>query len=101
MPSRSRGVPGPRWGLSSGSPKARPGGGGRRTELKRAASPLRLLLHVLDAGEDDAFGTFLGVAEIEFVLGQEHRIAVDVVGDAGAIGGDEGLELLAVCAGDP
>lgn len=47
---------------------------------------LRLLLHILDARERNALGAFLGVAEIELVFGQEHRIAVDVVGDAGAVG---------------
>jgi hypothetical protein len=46
----------------------------------------RLFLHVLDAGERDAFGAFADIAEIEFILGEEHRIAVDVVGDAGTIG---------------
>src|SRR6202035_4727512 len=56
----------------------------------------RLLLHVLDAGKIDALGAFPGVAEIEFVLGEKHRIAVDVVGDAGAVGRYEGLELRAV-----
>src|ERR1700710_1085189 len=30
------------------------------------------LLHILDAGEDDALGTFLGVAQIELVLRQKH-----------------------------
>src|SRR5882757_7353666 len=53
------------------------------------ACTLRLLLHVLDVGEGDAPGTLAGVAEIELVLGHEHRIAVDVVGDAGIVGGDE------------
>src|SRR5262249_6459538 len=62
---------------------------------------LRLLLHVLDVGEDDALGAFPGVAEIELVLGHEHGVAVDVVGDAGAVGGDEGLQLFLVLGGDP
>src|SRR5258708_6368791 len=44
---------------------------------------LRLFLHVLDVGKIDALGALAGVAEIEFVLGHEHRVAVDVVGDAG------------------
>jgi hypothetical protein len=57
---------------------------------------LRLLLHILDAGECDALGPFAGVAEVKFILGQKHRIAVDVVGDAGAVGGNERVELLAV-----
>src|SRR5258708_21353918 len=61
----------------------------------------RLLLHILDAGKGDAFGAFADVAEIKFVLGQKHRIAIDVVGDAGAIGGDEGLEFPAVVGGNP
>src|SRR6202022_3010797 len=64
-------------------------------------TPPRLLLHVLDTGERDALGPFLGVAEIEFILGEKHRIAVDVVGDAGAVGGDEGVELLAVIRRNP
>src|SRR3981081_4288823 len=66
--------------------------GGSRLQ-RRAPSHL---LHVLDAGEGDAFGALAGVAEIELVLGQEHRIAVDIVGDAGAVCGDESFELLAV-----
>jgi hypothetical protein len=71
----------------------------RRTTAKaggRSASPLRFLLHVLDVGEGDPLGPFAGIAEIELVLGHEHRIAVDVIGDAGAVGGDEGFQLLAV-----
>src|ERR1700729_3989736 len=52
-----------------------------------SSSPaLRLLLHILDTGERNALGAFLGIAQIEFVPGQEHRIAVDVVGDAGTVG---------------
>src|ERR1700682_6418062 len=61
----------------------------------------RLLFHILDAGKIDALGAFLGVAEIEFILGQEHRIAIDVVGDAGTVGGDEGVEFLAVIGRNP
>ena len=64
--------------------------------MEGAPARSRLLLHVLDAGKHDPLGAFPGVAEIEFVLGQEHRIAIDVVGDAGVVGGDERLELLAV-----
>ena len=45
-----------------------------------------LLLHILDAGKGDAFCAFADIAEIEFILGEEHRIAVDVVGDAGTVG---------------
>src|SRR5258708_7570083 len=41
----------------------------RRHELRGS----RLLLHVLDAGKDDALGAFADIAEIEFVLGQKHR----------------------------
>jgi hypothetical protein len=57
---------------------------------------LRLLLHVLDVGEGNSLGAFAGIAEIELVLGHEHRVAVDIIGDAGAVGGDKGLEFLAV-----
>src|ERR1700722_16353645 len=67
----------------------------------KGAALQRLLLHVLDAGKIDALGAFPGVAEIEFVLGEKHRIAVDVVGDAGAVGRYEGLQLLAVIRRDP
>src|SRR3954451_23669362 len=42
------------------------------------------LLHILDAGKHDAFGTLFGIAEIELVLRQKYRVAVDIVGDAGA-----------------
>jgi hypothetical protein len=63
---------------------------------RRSVPASRLLLHILDAGECDALGALAGIAEIEFILGQEHRIAVDIVGDAGTIGGDEDVELLAV-----
>src|SRR3954452_10294253 len=76
--------------------KANPGGRRRPTAL-----PSRLLLHVLDAGENDAFGALLGIAEIDLVSGEEHRIAVDVVGNAGAVGGDERLELLAIVGRNP
>src|SRR6202163_2256252 len=55
-----------------------------------------LFLHILDARKRNALGALFGIAEIEFVLRQKHRIAVDVVGDAGAVGGDERLDLLAV-----
>src|ERR1700742_1819018 len=61
----------------------------------------RLFLHILDAGKDDALGAFPRVAEIEFVLRQEHRIAIDVVGNAGAVGRDERIELPAVIGGNP
>ena len=67
----------------------------RGTTMK-PLDPLRLLLHILDAGEDDALGALPGVAEIEFILGEEHRIAVDVVGNAGAVGGNESIQFLAV-----
>src|ERR1039457_4668416 len=60
----------------TGSPLSR----GRRIHRRSAAPSSRLLLHVLDAGKRDAFGAFADVAEIEFVLGQKHRIAIDVVG---------------------
>jgi hypothetical protein len=60
------------------------------------ATPLRFLLHVLDVGEGDALGPLAGVAQIELVLGHEYRIAVDIIGDAGAVGRDERLQLLAV-----
>src|SRR5580692_1209989 len=70
-------------------------------ERKRRAPSSRLLLHILDAGEDDALGAFPGVAEIEFILGEEHRIAVDVVGDAGTVGGDESIQFLAVIRRNP
>src|ERR1700760_2267837 len=62
---------------------------------------LRSLLHVLDGRERDAFGALLCVAEIELVLGHEHGVAIDVVGDPGTVGGDEGLELLPVVGGHP
>src|SRR6266404_3362318 len=75
---RSRGVLGP--------PLSR-----RTTEGSGATAPLSLLLHVLDAGKIDALGAFAGIAEIELVLRHEHRIAVDVVGDARTVGRDEGL----------
>src|SRR5437879_6983822 len=80
---RSRGVLGP--------PLSR-----RTTAEVGATAPLRLLLHVLDVGKIDPLGPFAGVAEIELVFGHEHRVAIDVIGDAGAVGGDEGLQLLAV-----
>jgi len=35
-------------------------------------------------------------AEIEFILGQEHRIAVDNRRRRGTVGGDERVELLAI-----
>src|SRR3984893_9095836 len=76
-------------------------GGRRRSGPKAAQRRSRLLLHILDAGKDDALGALTGVAEIELVLGQKHRIAVDVVGDAGAVGGDESIELLAIVGGNP
>src|SRR5512132_3030636 len=72
--------------------------GGRRGGRNDA---LRLPLHVLDVGEGDPLGPFAGIAEVKLVLGHEHRIAVDVIGDAGAVGGDEGLQLLAVVGRDP
>src|SRR3982074_262361 len=61
----------------------------------------RLLLHILDAGKNDALGALFGIAEIEFILGQEHRIAIDVIGDSGTIGGNERLEFLAVIGRNP
>src|SRR5882757_3551805 len=48
-----------------------------RGTITGVAPPSRLLLHILDAGKDDALGAFAGVAEIEFIFGEEHRIAVD------------------------
>jgi len=54
------------------------------------------LLHVLDVGEHDAFGALAGVAEIELILGEKHRIAVDVVSDTGVVSGDEGVKLLRI-----
>ena len=72
----------------------------RLTRHVRAFSS-RLLLHVLDAREHDALGAFAGVVEIELVLGQKYRIAIDIVGDAGAIGRDERVELLAVVGRNP
>src|SRR3984957_16745509 len=50
----------------------------------KGAALQRLLLHVLDAGKIDALGAFPGVAEIEFVLGEKHRIAVVEVAPTGA-----------------
>jgi len=44
----------------------------------------------------DTLGAFPGVAEIKFILGEEYRVAIDVVGNAGAVGGDEGVEFLTV-----
>src|SRR5258708_20084279 len=66
-----------------------------------AAPASRLLLHILDAGKGNALSALPDIAEIEFILGQKHRIAIDVVGDAGAVGGDECLEFLAIVGGDP
>src|SRR6478752_1207946 len=64
----------------------------RRTTLEAGQHrALRLLLHVLDAGKIDALGAFAGVAEVKFVLGEEHRVAVDIVSDARAVGGNEGI----------
>src|SRR6267142_3802704 len=60
-----------------------------------------LLLHVLDAGKADPLGALAGIAEIELVLGHEDRIAINVVGDAGIVGGNERFELLAVVGGNP
>src|SRR5260221_13231439 len=53
----------------------------------------RLLLHVLDARKIDALGTFFGVAEIKFIPGEVHRIAINVVGDRGAVARDYVIEL--------
>src|SRR5579859_3011138 len=69
------------------------------SDLTRSRS--RPLLHVLDVREGDALGALLGIAEIELVPGHEDGIAVDVVGDAGAVGRDEGFQLLVVAGGNP
>src|SRR3954451_15866403 len=70
--------------------------------LQRGRSPtLALLLDVLDVGELDALRPFPCVAEIELVPRQIDGIAVDIVGDAGGVGSDEGIELLAVVRRDP
>src|SRR3984957_19196179 len=50
----------------------------------KGPAPSRFFLHVLDAGKIDALGAFPGVAEIEFVLGEKHRIAVVEVAPTGA-----------------
>src|SRR3954453_22687000 len=56
----------------------------------------RLLLYVLDAGEIDPLGALARVAEVEFVLGQKHRIAIDIIGDPRAVGGYERIQFLVV-----
>jgi hypothetical protein len=43
---------------------------------------------VLHVGEHDAGRAVLGVAEIELVARQKHRVAVEVVGDAEPVGLD-------------
>src|SRR6185312_69833 len=58
------------------------------------------LLHILDVGESDPLGALLGVTEIELVARHEDRVAIDVVGDAGPVGHDEGVQLLPVGGGD-
>src|SRR5438445_6842860 len=73
----------------------------RRMTAVNAGGTLPLLLDVLDVGELDTLGALPGVAEIELVPGQIHGIAVDVVGDARCVGGEERVELLAVVRGDP
>src|SRR3954447_15734262 len=70
-------------------------------EVKCAAPDLRLPLHILDAGKRNAVGTFAGIAQIKFILGEKYRIAVDIVGDTGAVGGDKCIELLAVVGRNP
>lgn len=69
---------------------------GRSRTGRFFAAGLQLLLHVLDTRKNDAFGALSCVAKIEFILGQKYRVAVDVVRNAGAVGRDEGIELLAV-----
>jgi hypothetical protein len=56
-------------------------------------APSGFLLHVLDAGKDDALGALFGVAEVELVLGKEYRIAIDVIGDAGTVGRNKSVQL--------
>src|SRR5262245_225739 len=81
---------------------ARPGGPVRRGSCNHAPSgALPLLLDVLDVGEFDALGALLGVAEIELVPGEVDGIAIDVVGDAGGVRRDEGIELPAIVGRDP
>src|SRR6516164_6692720 len=67
----------------------------------RSPAPLSPLLDVLDACKFDPLGTLPGVAEIELVPGEVHGIAIDVVGDAGGVGGYKCVELLAVLGRDP
>src|SRR5258707_10532560 len=96
MNREAAGVLDTRWSLSSGSQGETPWRGCPSGLGRRYWPASRLLLHILDTGECDALGALAGIAEIEFILGQEHRIAVDIVGDAGAVGGDERVELLAI-----
>jgi cytochrome c oxidase subunit 2 len=55
-------------------------GGRQRGCGAGSRAALRLLLHVLDVGEGDPLGPLAGIAEIELVLGHEHRVTIDVVG---------------------
>ena len=52
-----------------------------RDGLLRACRGLPARVPILHIGEFDARRALGGIAEIEFVLGQEHRIAVEIVGD--------------------
>ena len=59
------------------------------------------LVHFLDLGRPDLGRALQRVVQAEGRLRHEHRVAVKVIGDGEAVGGDELVELLRVVAGNP
>src|SRR5215471_17250309 len=92
--SASRAAMAADWGIDGGRGRHARGAAGR----SGLSHPL---LHVLHARERNALGPLFGIAEIELVLGEIDRVAIDVVGDRGGVGRDEGVQLLTVVGRNP